>query len=63
MVASHIYDLRSASANGLKSIYIRRITEDPEEVRNSVKTKAEGGEVDSVVDTFTELAEILAHQK
>ena len=58
MVAAHIYDLRSAASHGMRTIYVRRPTEDVAS-RDSVKTKAEGGEVDVVVDGFEELAEVL----
>ena len=57
MVAAHIYDLRAAASHGLKTVYVRRITEDVNQDKTTIKAKAEGGEVDAVVDTFTELAE------
>ena len=59
MVAAHIYDLRAAASHGLKTVYVRRITEDVNQDKTTIKAKAEGGEVDAVVDTFTELAEAL----
>ncbi|CAL1697130.1 unnamed protein product [Somion occarium] len=59
MVAAHIYDLRAAASHGLKTVYVRRSGEDPAEIRDQVKPKAEGGEVDVVVDTFLELADVL----
>ena len=62
MVAAHLSDLQAAASHGLKTIYVRRPTEDLE-VRDTVKTKAEGGEVDVVVDSFLELAEILKVNK
>lgn len=58
MVAAHIYDLRGAAANGMKTIYVRRPTED-NGLRDTVKSKKDGGEVDIVVDSFVELANIL----
>jgi FMN phosphatase YigB (HAD superfamily) len=58
MVAAHIHDLRGAASHGLKTIYIRRPTED-EGDRDEVKSKKDGGEVDLVVDSFLELAAIL----
>jgi FMN phosphatase YigB (HAD superfamily) len=57
MVAAHIYDLRAAGRLGMRTVYIRRPEEDevrPEEVR----AKAEGGEVDYVLDSFEGLAEL-----
>lgn len=58
MVAAHIYDLRFAASHGLKTVYVRRPTEDVD-VKDQVKSKQEGGEVDVVVDSFEELAELL----
>lgn len=58
MVAAHIYDLQAAASHGMKTIYVRRPTEDLG-VRENVKTKAEGGDVDVVVDGFEELAKLL----
>ncbi|KAH8091352.1 haloacid dehalogenase [Cristinia sonorae] len=55
MVASHIHDLRAAASHGIKTIYIRRSTEDTE-FRDSIKPKADGGEVDLAVDSFVEIA-------
>ena len=58
LVAAHIQDLRAAAALGLKTVYVRRPTEDVA-VQNAVRPKSEGGEVDVVVDSFTELVELL----
>ena len=58
MVAAHIYDLRAAASHGMKTVYVRRQTEDGD-VRDSVKNKADGGEVDVVVDSFGELAALM----
>ncbi|PIL30019.1 hypothetical protein GSI_07931 [Ganoderma sinense ZZ0214-1] len=58
MVAAHIYDLRAAASHGLKTVYVRRPTEDAD-VRDSIKSKAEGGEVDLVVGSFEELAALM----
>ena len=58
MVAAHIYDLRAAASHGMKTVYVRRPTEDGD-VRDSVKSKADGGEVDVVVDSFTDLANLM----
>ena len=59
MVAAHIGDLRAAMAQGMRTIYVRRETEDTPEDRASVRSKDKGGEVDLVVDSFEELARIL----
>ncbi|KAI0364922.1 haloacid dehalogenase [Pilatotrama ljubarskyi] len=58
MVAAHIYDLRAAAGHGMKTVYVRRLTEDTG-MRDSVKSEAEGGEVDVVVDSLEELAALL----
>ncbi|KAK7688383.1 hypothetical protein QCA50_008756 [Cerrena zonata] len=58
MVAAHIYDLRAAAGHGMKTVYVRRPTEDVDQ-QDSVKPKSEGGEVDVVVSSFVELAELL----
>lgn len=59
MVAAHYLDLKAAASFGLKTVYVRRPTEDTVEERTGTKTKKEGGDVDVVVDSFTELAEVL----
>nr|UNR78490.1 dehalogenase [Schizophyllum commune] len=60
MVAMHIEDLRGAAKNGLKTIYVRRPdANEPIPEPEEVKSKAEGGEVDVVVDSLVELAEVL----
>jgi FMN phosphatase YigB (HAD superfamily) len=59
MVAAHIDDLRAASLHGLKTVYVRRETEDLDGKRESVKIKAEGGEVDVIVDSLLELAQLV----
>ncbi|BGP14393.1 hypothetical protein JCM10213_004515 [Rhodosporidiobolus nylandii] len=52
MVASHIKDLKAAAEYGLRTVYVRRSTEDVgiPDGGDAVKTKAEGGEVDIVLD-------------
>ncbi|PPQ89822.1 hypothetical protein CVT25_007523 [Psilocybe cyanescens] len=62
MVAAHIYDLRAAAKLGMRTIYVRRLDEDLDANKQpvDVKSKADGGDVDYVVDSFTELAEIIA---
>ncbi|KAJ7616080.1 haloacid dehalogenase [Roridomyces roridus] len=60
MVAAHIYDLRAAAALGFKTVYIRRAGEGGPDIKmEDIKSKADGGEVDVVVDSFVELARIL----
>jgi FMN phosphatase YigB (HAD superfamily) len=63
MVAAHIHDLRAAGSLGMTTIYVRRPNEDAGAINLNldVKSKEDGGEVDCVVDSFVELAEILAH--
>ncbi|KAI0737580.1 haloacid dehalogenase [Daedaleopsis nitida] len=58
MVAAHLWDLRAAASHGMKTVYVPRITDDPED-REFVKSKAEGGEVDVLVRSLEELAEIV----
>ena len=58
LVAAHINDLRAAAQQGMRTIYVRRSTEDLE-FRDSVCEKSEGGEVDMVVDSLEELAQRL----
>lgn len=48
MVAAHIEDLRAAASFGLRTIYVPRSTEDKTVPPESVKSRAEGGEVDGV---------------
>ena len=54
----HEDDLRAAAGHGLKTVYVRRPTEDVD-VRDGVKSKAEGGEVDVVVASLEELVGLL----
>jgi len=62
MVAAHLLDLRAAASYGMKTIYVRRPTED-KDIHDQVKVKSLGGEVDVVVDTFLALASILGQEK
>ena len=59
MVAAHISDLRAAAKEGLRTIYVRRPTEDSPEDRSTVRAMKDGGEVDMVVDNFEEMATLL----
>ncbi|KAI5834402.1 HAD-like protein [Schizophyllum commune Tattone D] len=63
MVACHLWDLRGAAKNGLKTIYVHRDAKEPTDETTDVKTKADGGEVDVVVHSFTELASVLEKSK
>ena len=60
MVASHIFDLRAAASLGLRTVYIPRPQEEAEPNPENIKSKADGGEVDLVVSSLTELADILS---
>lgn len=57
MVAAHIYDLQHAASHGMKTVYVRRATEDLDQ-RDGIKSKADGGEVDLVVNSILEIAEL-----
>lgn len=59
MVASHFFDLEAAAKQGMKTIYISRLKEDGV-FTDKVRSKEDGGEVDLVVSSFVELAEVLA---
>ncbi|ESK93337.1 haloacid type ii [Moniliophthora roreri MCA 2997] len=64
MVAAHIFDLRSAAKVGLKTIYVRRTNEEEDGVKaEDIKSKAEGGEVDVVVNSIEELVHLFANAK
>ncbi|KAI0641235.1 haloacid dehalogenase [Trametes meyenii] len=58
MVAAHIYDLYAAATHGMKTVYVRRPTEDIG-IKESVKSKAEGGDLDVVVNSLEELAALI----
>ncbi|KAJ6590876.1 haloacid dehalogenase [Mycena sp. CBHHK59/15] len=62
MVAAHLWDLRGAAHVGMKTIYVRRAAEEPID-EEEVKPKSEGGEVDVIVNSFIELAALLANRK
>ncbi|KAH6906853.1 HAD-like domain-containing protein [Coprinopsis sp. MPI-PUGE-AT-0042] len=61
MVTAHLFDLRGAAAVGMPVIYIPRpnLEEDDPHPEN-IKSKAEGGEADLIVSSFTELVEVLS---
>jgi FMN phosphatase YigB (HAD superfamily) len=58
IVAAHMGDIRGAATHGMRTVYVRRPTEDLEE-RDMVKLKSEGGEVDVIVDSLVELAQLV----
>lgn len=59
MVAAHKFDLLAAASVGFKTIYVPRPAEDSREVRESMRGKKDGGEVDLVVKDFEELAKLI----
>ncbi|KIK94137.1 hypothetical protein PAXRUDRAFT_33697 [Paxillus rubicundulus Ve08.2h10] len=63
MVAAHRWDLQGAAQAGLETIYVPRPAKDTREIRESMRSKAEGGEVDLVVNDFQELARLVAQAK
>ncbi|KAK7052554.1 Haloacid type II, partial [Favolaschia claudopus] len=62
MVATHAWDLRGAAKAGMKTVYVARNAEEPIGYEE-VKAKSEGGEVDLVFDSFTDLAVFLSRRK
>lgn len=58
MVAAHMWDLEAAAKQGMKTVYVPRPTDDGD-LKDKVKSKAEGGEVDVVVGSFEELASLV----
>jgi len=56
MVAAHTWDLDAAAKCGFRTIYVRRSTEETDKVQERIKSKAEGGDYDLVVDSLLELA-------
>ncbi|KAJ7240375.1 haloacid dehalogenase [Mycena haematopus] len=58
VVSAHLEELRLAGAAGMKTIYVRRPSED-RDVEAEVVSKLEGGEFDLVVDSFEHLAIVL----
>lgn len=53
-----MFDLRAAQKLGMKTIYVPRLNEEWDDLDSEVKNKAEGGEVDAVVEDFIELARL-----
>ncbi|KAJ6502821.1 HAD-like domain-containing protein [Mycena vitilis] len=62
MVAAHVYDLRAAASVGMRTVYIPRAGEEIPDV-GEIKSKADGGDIDVVVQSFPELAALLAQRK
>ncbi|KAJ7676559.1 HAD-like domain-containing protein [Mycena polygramma] len=62
MVAAHVYDLRAAASVGMRTVYIPRADEEFPGA-GEVKAKADGGDIDVVVQSFHELAALLAQRK
>ncbi|KAJ6531372.1 HAD-like domain-containing protein [Mycena vulgaris] len=58
VVSAHLDELRVAGGAGMKTIYVRRASED-QDVEAEVLSKLEGGEFDLVVDSFEHLAIVL----
>ncbi|KAF7368750.1 hypothetical protein MVEN_00199900 [Mycena venus] len=58
LVSAHLDELRVAESAGMKTIYVRRPSED-QEVEAEILSKQEGGEFDVVVDSFEHLAIVL----
>jgi len=62
MVAAHIRDVLAARSQGMRTVYIPRLDEewDPDLFEQHGKPRAEGGQMDLVVSTLTELAHIVS---
>ncbi|KAG9311193.1 HAD-like domain-containing protein [Chiua virens] len=63
MVAAHKWDLEGAASAGLKTIYVPRPAEDTPEIREGMRSKADGGSVDLVVKDFIQLATLTAEAR
>jgi hypothetical protein len=63
MVAAHLYDVVAASELGMKSVYVFRETEDTHIDKEGIKSKVEGGQVDLIVGSLEELADLLTKAK
>ncbi|KAI0656651.1 haloacid dehalogenase [Cubamyces menziesii] len=59
MVAAHLWDLEAAAKHGMKTVYVPRAESHDGEEGIVVKSKAEGGNVDLVVESFEALAELV----
>jgi FMN phosphatase YigB (HAD superfamily) len=56
MVAAHLGDLRAARKFGMKTVYVKRSTEDDEN-RDDVRA-GDDGDVDAIVESLEELADL-----
>ncbi|KAG1823898.1 HAD-like domain-containing protein [Suillus subaureus] len=59
MVTVHRFDLITASSIGFKTMYVPCPTEDLHEVRESMHSKKDGGEVDLLVKDFEQLVRLI----
>lgn len=57
MVAAHVHDLRGAAQAGLRTIYVRRETEDAGD-GGEESAGYKPGEFDIVVDSLTQVAQM-----
>jgi len=57
MVSAHIHDLLAAAGQVMATVYVVRCPSEDRD-RQDIKDKSEGGEVDYVVNSLTELAEL-----
>ncbi|KAK6992850.1 Haloacid type II [Favolaschia claudopus] len=62
MIATHAWDLRGAAKAGMKTVYVARNAQEPIGYEE-VKAKSEGGEVDLVFNSFTDLAVFFSRRK
>lgn len=61
MVAAHMYDLEAAAKQGMRTVYVRRPTEDTTEIRDTdCFNLRDEGKIDLVVSDLRELVEVLA---
>jgi FMN phosphatase YigB (HAD superfamily) len=63
MVAAHRIDLLAAASVGFKTVYVPRPNDDLREVRENMRSKKDGGEVDFVVKDFQELARLIGEAR
>ncbi|KAG0702574.1 HAD-like domain-containing protein [Suillus ampliporus] len=63
MVAAHKFDVLAAASVGFKTIYVPRPAEDTREIRENMRSKKDGGEVDLIVKDFQELARLIRESR
>ncbi|EED79962.1 predicted protein [Postia placenta Mad-698-R] len=61
MVAAHIYDRRASATHGMKTMFVHQPREP--NAPNDVKSNSSGGEVDVYVESFVDIANLLAEAK